>query len=253
MRQFLHLTRGTLLGLFFRHAVVVASFRGYLGQVGNGYDLSFGLSHFLHDVGHFLGYLAADAGVYLVEDDGGQLHGTTNHGLQRQHDAGYLTTRSYLRYGLEWGRRVGREQEGYCVLSVLAQLAFLDVHLEAHIGHTQWHQSLAELLFYGFAGLLAQFGQGVGLLLAFGFQLLAFGFQFCQSLVAILNVAQLLPQLVALTNQLLNRFGVVFLFQFVDAVQTGIDLLQFRGVEVGIFQHRAHLVGNVLQFYPAAL
>ena len=232
---------------------MVATLRGYLGQVRDGDDLTFGLSHLLHDVGHLLGYLAADARVNLVEDDGGQFHGTADHGLQRQHNTGYLTARGHLCDRLEWGGRVGRKEEGHGVLSVLAQFALLDVHLEANVRHAQRHQSLAQLLFYLLAGLQSQFGQRVSLLLALGPQLLAFGFQFGQCLVAVLYVVQLLSQLVALSYQLFNRVGMVFLLQFVDAVQTTVDAVQFRGVEVGILQHRAYLVGNVFQFYATAI
>ena len=46
---------------------------------------------------------------------------------------------------------------------------------------------------------------------------------------------------------------MVFLLQFVDAVQTGVDTIQFCRVKVRMVQQRAHLFGYVLQFYTALL
>ena len=132
--------------------------------MGDRDDLTFALSHLLHDVGHLLGYLAADARVYLVEDDGRQLHGTANHGFQRQHNTGNLTTRRHLSHRLQRRRRIGREEECHLILSTLAKLAPAHAHLEAHVRHAQRHQPLPEFLFYLAGSLLAHGCQFVGLL-----------------------------------------------------------------------------------------
>ena len=133
--ELLHVARGALRRLFLRHAVVMAAEGGNLGQVGNGDDLSLVAAHLLHDLCHLLGNLAADARVYLVEDDGGKLHGSADHRLQRQHDARYLAARCHLCHGLEWGGGVGGEEEADGVLTALAECRRGDAHIEAHVGH----------------------------------------------------------------------------------------------------------------------
>ena len=75
---------------------MVATHSRYLGQVGDGYHLTLGMAHLTHHLRHLLSNLATDTRIYLVEDDGRQLHRTTNHRLQREHHTGYLTTRRHL-------------------------------------------------------------------------------------------------------------------------------------------------------------
>ena len=54
---------------------------GNLGQVSDADDLTATVAHLLHHLGHFLSHLAADAGVNLIEDDGGQFDNAADHRL----------------------------------------------------------------------------------------------------------------------------------------------------------------------------
>ena len=81
-------------------AIIIDAQGSNLWQMGDADDLTTVATHLLHDTCHALGHLAADTRVYLVEDDGGQLHGAADHRLQRQHDTCYLTAGSHLCYGL---------------------------------------------------------------------------------------------------------------------------------------------------------
>ena len=101
----------------FLHLVVVRSACRYLWQVCYAYYLSAAVAHVLHYVCHLFGYLAADASVYLVEYYGRQFYGSADESLQRQHQSGYLATRSHLCHRPESHALVGREEEGYLVLS----------------------------------------------------------------------------------------------------------------------------------------
>ena len=106
-----------------------------LGQVGDGDNLTFLVSHLLHHLSHLLGNLSTNSRINLVEDDGRQFHSSADKCLQREHDTRNLTTRGHLRYRLEWGRGVGRKEEADVVLSVLVELASSDSHFEAHMRH----------------------------------------------------------------------------------------------------------------------
>ena len=131
--------------------------RSYLRQMGDRNDLTVVLPHFHHDGRHHLGYLSAHACVDLVEDDGGQLHLAADHGFQREHDAGYLTTRSHLADGLKGRAGVGTEEEVHLVLAVGRKGLLADVHRKAHFRNAEWHQSVGEL----FLHLTGSFGSSV--------------------------------------------------------------------------------------------
>ena len=46
---------------------------------------------------------------------------------------------------------------------------------------------------------------------------------------------------------------MVLLLQVVQTVQACVDMIQFSGVEVGVLQQRAYLVGDVFQLNVAAV
>ena len=116
-RELVHAADGAKYCFLFLHLVVRGAEGGDLRQVGNADDLTAVGTHLLHHLGHLFGHLAADTRVDLVEDDGGQLDGTADHGFQGEHHTGYLTAGGHLRDRLEWGGGVGAEQEGDLVLT----------------------------------------------------------------------------------------------------------------------------------------
>ena len=64
--------------------------------MGDADYLTLMASHLLHDLCHLLGNLSADTRIDLIKDDGREFDCTTDHGFQREHDTGYLTTRGHL-------------------------------------------------------------------------------------------------------------------------------------------------------------
>ena len=127
-----------------------------LWQVGDADDLSVGLSHLLHDECHAFGNLARHTGVYLVEDDGGQLHGSGYQCLQREHDAGNFSTRCHVGNVLKRCILVGREEEGKAVCARCIRLATVGkLDAELYVGHTQRDEVLGQLLLDACGRLLA--------------------------------------------------------------------------------------------------
>ena len=91
-RELAHATGSALAGLLLLHLIVNRAEGCNLWQMGDADHLTLVISHLLHDLCHLLGNLTTDTRIDLVEDDGGQFDGPADHGLQRQHHTGYLTT-----------------------------------------------------------------------------------------------------------------------------------------------------------------
>ena len=227
---------------------------GYLGQMGDADNLTVGMAHLLHDLGHHLGHAAAHTGVNLVEDDGGELDRAADHGFQREHDAGDLTAGCDLCNGLHGGASVGAEEEGYLVGSFLGELfGGGDVNGKAHVGDAEGNEAALHLFLHLLGGLLPEGCQGGGmtegryggvlLLAAQGFNLIA----------AVIEMVELLPELVAQGNELFDGLYVVLLLQGVDGVELFVDGIEAFGVEVGMGRHLRDFCGDVFQFDIAAL
>ena len=80
--QFCHVADSAILGFLLGNTIVMTAQSSYLRQVGNGDNLSLRASHLLHDLCHLLSNLSTHTRVYLVEDDGGQFHSSTDHCFQ---------------------------------------------------------------------------------------------------------------------------------------------------------------------------
>ena len=119
--------------------------------------------------------------------------------------------------------------------------------------HTQRHQALQQLLLNLLGSLLAQLAQAVRPSLTLLDGLFHLFLQVTQRVVAVLDVRQLLCQRVALADELLHALAVVFLLQLIQTVQPVVDLVQLCRVEIRIFQHAAHLAGDVLQLDMTAV
>ena len=101
----------TILGFLLQYLVMMTTLGSNLWQMSDGEYLSVLESHFFHDICHLFSYLAAYSGINLIKDDGWQLHGSTDHCLQREHHTGNLTTRSNLTDRLQLCTFVGTEEE----------------------------------------------------------------------------------------------------------------------------------------------
>ena len=127
------MTYRRIIAVLLGHLVVGGAHGGYLGQMRNADNLAVGIAHLPHNVGHLLGHASAHACIYLIKDDGGQFDGSADHSLERQHDAGYLAARRYLRDGLQGGILVGTEVELQSVDTIAAQRLVCHLYLKPHV------------------------------------------------------------------------------------------------------------------------
>ena len=126
-----------MIGFLFRHLVVGGASGGNLGQMSDGDHLPFALGDLSHDVGHLLGHATAYAGVYLVEDDGGQLDSMTDEGFEREHHASYFAARGHFAHGQHRSAAVGTEEEGEAVVPGGGEFSLVDSDLESGFGDAQ--------------------------------------------------------------------------------------------------------------------
>ena len=83
--KLLELGSGAACDIGFVYLDMYIAFAGYLWEVRDSKDLS-ALAHLLHDLSHFVGYLAGDSRVYLVKDDGRQGNLGSQQVLDGEHD-----------------------------------------------------------------------------------------------------------------------------------------------------------------------
>ena len=103
-------------GLESRYEDVLRGTEGsYLRQVSDTDNLTVLFAHFLHHVRHAVGYFTGNTGIYFVKHNGREFYCSGYHGLKRQHDACYFTTRSDRRHVLQGTVLIGREEERYAV------------------------------------------------------------------------------------------------------------------------------------------
>ena len=143
--------------VFLINAVVVVAACSYLGVVGYAYHLGVAFAGaLLHHDSHLVGHTARHAGVYLVEDDGGQLLVGGEHSFEGKHHSCYLTARCYFLQTARWHALVGTEEEAHFLLTVTSQLVEGDeLYYEIDVWHTQWLQAYGELLLYLGGSLMA--------------------------------------------------------------------------------------------------
>ena len=192
--------------------------RCYLWQVGDADYLTVAIGHLLHYHAHLLGYLAADASVYLVEDDGGEFHRTAYHCFDGKHDACYLSTRCYLADGSHLGAGVRTEEERHLVASVLRQRFLIDGYAEAHFRDAQRYQPLLHLLLYCGGCLAPLLCKCRSFVYAFFVQLFHLCGQLLKFLVAVLDVRKLLCKVVLNRHKFFYGAHAMLLLQRVDGV-----------------------------------
>ena len=82
-----------LFSVLLIYIIVRVPLCGYLWQMGDGYHLlALCAAHLSHETSHGIGYTAAHACVYLIEDDGGKCSPHAHECLQCQHHTRYLAS-----------------------------------------------------------------------------------------------------------------------------------------------------------------
>ena len=116
------------------------------------------------------------------------------------------------------------------------------MYLEAYVGHSQRHEALHHFGLYALGGFGSLGSQGVSQSAAFSRGLVNLALKLKQTVVDILDVAQLALEVVAHGDELANALHVIFL------VETAVDHVEVGGIEIHLFQLAAYLLGDVLEF-----
>ena len=143
---------------------------------------------------------------------------------------------------------VGTEEEVDGVLTVGIGDASGELYLEAYVGHSQRHEALHHFGLYALGGFGSLGSQGVSQSAAFSRGLVNLALKLKQTVVDILDVAQLALEVVAHGDELANALHVIFLFEVVDLVETAVDHVEVGRIEIHLFQLAAYLLGDVLEF-----
>ena len=119
--------------------------------------------HFLHRVRHFFGHAARYAGVYLVEDDGGQRRVAGCAGFEGQHQAGYFAARGDVRHVLHGHVSVGAEEEDDVVgAERCGGVERFEGKVEPCAGHPEVRQAAGQVVGQLQPGLAASGGEFAG-------------------------------------------------------------------------------------------
>ena len=190
--------------------------RGNLRKVGD--------SHHLHVAGHTFHHatygdadVAADAGVYLVEDDGRQKVVRSEHALDGQHQARELAARRHLGQVAHGAATVGVEEELHGIVTQRAVgSGRRQLDIEAGFGHAQFVEGGEQMLCQQLARLTAALGECLGGCLHGGIRFVDLLHKLLDAVVEGGDRLQTGIQLVAQGDELGNSFHSMLLLESID-------------------------------------
>ena len=198
---------------------------------------------------HLLGRPAGDAGIHLVEHQGGHGLLLRQHVFQRQHDAGQLAAGGDLGDGPQVLPYVGGHEESNGVAAVGAGLLLREVDGKADLVHVQVPQLPLDALLQRKGGRLPGLGQRSAGVLHSPADLPKLFFQPGQGVIGGLHGVQLRPALVQVVQHILHG-GAVLLFQPVQLVRPALHRVQLRRGKVELRPLVPDDLGKVIGFTP---